>query len=150
MAWVENHVCGTGTSKSSDIITQDLIKNILKCVTGVTFNYSWLVCDSLNWYNVTLLPNTVKNVLPKNIVQGYYTHIIIFVLLFRQFYNCIFKVDCLRSFNIFVSSDSEDPTLSTDKELCLFRALPIVDNGMWLGCESEKVGRYEKLYIYAW
>ena len=54
----------------------------------------------------------------------------------------------MRSFNIFVSSDSEDPTLSTDKELCLFRALPIVDNGMWLGCESEKVGRYEKLYIY--
>ena len=48
----------------------------------------------------------------------------------------------MRSFNVFVSRDSEDPTLSTNKELCLFRELQLDENGMWLRCENEKAGRY--------
>ena len=38
--------------------------------------------------------------------------------------------------------DSENPNLSMQKELCIYREEQVLESGWWLDCENEKVGRY--------
>ena len=67
---------------------------------------------------------------------------VLFIYFICLFHKIVITDDCLRSFSIFVSTDSQDPLMAMEKELCIFRHYPVPENGVWLTCENVKTGRY--------